>query len=119
MTRSFVDTHRSLEELDEDTTSAVKTTRSFVYPPPGKRKDPGAPVFSKIEKDYQSRRKVISDLEAGVGDSDLMHKYGLLPQQLELLYRKLLDVGLIDCRTTVRKDKHFWHDHNESLCGCV
>ncbi len=95
VTRAFVDTQKSLEELDEDTTCAVKTSRSFrVFPHPEQAKSVDASPFTKSKRTIRAD-EIVADLDAGVGDSDLMQKYGLLPQQLELLYKKLLDSGLI------------------------
>jgi hypothetical protein len=91
VTRAFVDTQKSLEELDEDQPDKT-TTRSFrVFPHPNR---------TPTQKASTPRRTVraedlIRDLDLGVDDSDLMQKYELSPQQLELLFKKLLDAGLI------------------------
>jgi hypothetical protein len=91
VTRAFMDTQKSLEELHEDQPDK-KATRSFrVFPHPDQTASQkvSAPRRTVRAQDF------IRDLDIGVGDSDLMLKYGLSPQQLELFFKKLLDAGLI------------------------
>jgi len=41
-----------------------------------------------------SAKAIMTDLKAGVSDSDLMRKYGLSFQGLQDLFQKLMDAGL-------------------------
>ncbi len=93
ITKAFVDTQKSVEELDEDYPGRPDTSRTF-------RVSPHPPAPSRRKVSSQPRKTIrthdiVNDLEGGVDDSALMEKYGLSPQQLELIFKKLLDAGLI------------------------
>ncbi|MEW6348384.1 MAG: hypothetical protein AB1646_04940 [Thermodesulfobacteriota bacterium] len=93
VTKAFVDTQKSVEELDEDYPGRPSTSRSFrVFPHP---LAPAKKQASSQPRKTIRTHDIVNDLEAGVDDSALMDKYGLSPQQLELIFKKLLDAGLI------------------------
>jgi DNA-binding transcriptional regulator LsrR (DeoR family) len=50
--------------------------------------------FIHVHKKIRAKAMAV-DVHAGMGDSELMKKYGLSSKQLERLLRKLLDAGLI------------------------
>ncbi len=95
VTKAFVDTQKSVEELDEDYPGRPATSRSFrVFT------HPLASATQRASSQARPRKTVrthdfVKDLEDGIDDDALMEKYGLSPQQLELIFKKLLDAGLI------------------------
>ncbi|MFH0821760.1 MAG: ankyrin repeat domain-containing protein [Pseudomonadota bacterium] len=47
------------------------------------------------QKKTLSAKAVVADVRAGLSDAELMEKYGLSPKELERVYRKLVEAGVL------------------------
>ncbi len=89
ITRAFVETQRSMQELDYaetqsvDPVEALAAVRKEIVPPP-------QPAKPKIKA-----KQFVRDVEARMSDPQLMQKYGLDEKQLNSLFQRLVDLGML------------------------
>lgn len=89
ITKAFVETQRSMQELDYaetqsvDPVEALAAVKKEVTPPP-------QPAKPKIKA-----KQFVRDVEARMSDPQLMEKYGLDEKQLNSLFQRLVDLGML------------------------
>ena len=89
ITKAFVETQRSMQELDYaetmsvDPVEALAAVKKAVAPPP-------QPPKPKIKA-----KQFVKDVEARMSDPQLMMKYRLDERQLNSLFQRLVDLGML------------------------